>query len=101
MTYDELVEAVAGKLTELQIRNARRWDTKPDELEAMLPDAIPHGIADWRDAARGIIPIVQEACAQVADKWTDGVMIQCMSVQAEQKTADDIAQAIRNMGAGS
>ena len=75
MTYDELVDQCQSAITDTGLLEG-------DEA---------------RDIARAIIPIVQEACAGVADRHFDGLK----DANAYQAAGGAIAQAIRNMGAGS
>lgn len=44
-------ERVARALAEQAIRERRRWDTDPDRLEEMLPQAIEHAWLDFTEQA--------------------------------------------------
>ena len=85
MTYDELVERCQSAITDTGLLDG-------DEA---------------RDVARAIIPIVQEACAQVAESRKaifaseSYATNQPLSSIGERFACDTIVQAIRNMGAGS
>jgi len=57
---DADVERVARALCEYQIRQARRWDTDADVLEAMLPAAITHGWPSFMPQARAALQALGE-----------------------------------------
>lgn len=57
---DEMVERVARSLCEREIRIARRWDTRPEQLEAMMPKAIDANWGEFTDQARVSIMAMRE-----------------------------------------
>lgn len=59
MTDTELRERVARALCELQIRNARRFDTPTDELEAKLPAAVEQAWQDFLPQADAALSLMQ------------------------------------------
>ena len=51
----EMVERVARKLCEVAIREARRWDTDPAELDRNMPEAVDYAWRDYEAPARAAI----------------------------------------------
>ena len=56
---EQMRERVARALCELQIRNARRFDTPADELEAKLPAAVEQAWQDFLPQADAALSLMQ------------------------------------------
>jgi len=70
---DDMREVVARALCEARIRTVRRHDTKPDDLEAMLPASIDYS---WRD-------FVVEADAALSALTPHIVAVEAAAVEVE------------------
>lgn len=55
------VEAVARSLAETAIRNSRMFDTPPERVEELLPEAIDHCWHGYVDASRKAIAAYEDA----------------------------------------
>jgi len=97
---EELVKAVANVLTECRKRHRRDNDGRLAK-EGLWPD--PHSTPTDEDLARAVIPVVLEEAARVADAEAgrlreEADQIPGVSSRTEQRVAEFIACAIRNLG---
>lgn len=75
----EIVEKAARAMAEYRIRQARRFDTEPTDIEARLPAAVKHAWPQYKDEATAallaVLPDIREAererCAAMIEKEDD------------------------------
>ena len=60
MTHDEAIEAAARVLCELRIRDVRRWDKDPDELEKMMAASVDYAWEEFIPYVRAVAPLLME-----------------------------------------
>lgn len=71
---EELVEKVARALIERQIRIARKWDTAPAELEAILPESVDYSWREREEDARAALVSIQEDYAIVPREASNAML---------------------------
>ena len=76
-----MVEKVARALCEQQIRHARRFDTPPPELEALMSRGVDYAWKDYRETARVAIAAMSQPSEAMLDRFVSRAL--CVSVHGE------------------
>jgi len=79
----DLVEAVARALCEAHIRNVRRHDTAPEELEAMMAKAVNWSWKDFVPQAGVVIPVVLERLREPTPAMLDAFVSRALQVSID------------------
>lgn len=76
MNREQMIEVVARALCERHIREVRRWDTNPAELDKMIPDCVDYSWRDFVRQAHTILAAIETAGGLIVPKKPDLRMLE-------------------------
>lgn len=76
---DNLIEAIARAMCEQHIREVRRWDTEPGDLEKMMPECVGYSWADFADRASIALRAISDAGYVIVPKHPGKEILDAMA----------------------